>query len=498
MLSVGLPPDPRRFRLQVRRILQASAIMGMSSVVTVGLSALRYKLLALELGPEGIGLLGLFVTTLALGVTLFGMGVGSSGIRQVAASQSDDDGFGAATRAALLRGSWLLGLLAAVAGLLLFPVLRASLFTDVPALFLVGLVVAIAASVVSAGQVGLLNGLGRLPEIAKANSIGAVIGTALTLGLLPAAPQWALAAAFVATPLAVLALTTGYTYKLRGGLTLAWGELWGAFRPMLIFGLAFSVSILMSNLVQVLVRVLVNRELGLTNVGYFQASWTIASVYLGFVVAAMAAEYYPRISAIAHDASELNRQVNTQIRLMLLMATPVILSLIFLAPVVMAVMYAPEFGRATELLRWQLLGDIVKIASWPIGFLLLAREARKAFFLTELVWNVSFLGLAMALIGPLGLRGLGLAYGCSYVLYFGAVVWFSRRLTGYVLEGRILVFVLLALGLGLGAEVVGRMDIVVWSLLWKLLIVVLSVVLGIRVLGWWNAGQSVLRRFKMQ
>lgn len=452
--------------------------MGLSSVVTVGLSALRYKLLAVELGPEGIGVLGLFATTLALGVTLFGMGVGSSGIRQVAASQSDEGTFGAATRAALLRGSWLLGLIAAVLGLLLFPVLKATLFADVPALLIVCLIIAVAASVVSAGQVGLLNGLGRLPEIAQANSFGAVIGTALTLGLLAVAPQWALAAAFAAAPLAVLALTTGYTRKLREGRIFAWAELWVAFKPMLLFGLAFSGSILMSNLVQVLLRVLVNRELGLANVGYFQAAWTIANVYLGFIITAMAAEYYPRISAIAHDAPELNRQVNTQIRLMLMIATPVILLLMFLAPVVMSIMYAPEFGRATELLRWQLLGDILKIASWPIGFLLLAREAKRAFFLTELVWNVSFLVLAVTLIIPLGLKGLGLAYGCSYVLYFASTAWFSKRLTGHALEGRILVFVVLALIVGLGAEIMSKTGVFLDMLGWKMTLVFLMGMCG--------------------
>jgi len=456
--------------------------MGLSSVVTVVLSVLRYKLLARELGPEGIGLLGLFATTLALGVTLFGMGVGSSGVRQVAASKSDEDGIGAATRAALVRGSWILGLLATVIGLLLFPVMRATLFADVPPLLIVCLILAIAASVVSAGQVAILNGLGHLSEIAKANSFGALIGTALTLGLLATAPQWALAAAFAGTPLVVLALTTGYIHKLREKRIFAWNELWSAFKPMLLFGLAFSISLLMSNLVQVLVRVLVSRELGLKNVGYFQAAWTIANVYLGFVTMAMATEYYPRLSAISRDVSELNRQVNTQTRLMLLIAMPVILLLMFLAPVVMAVMYAPEFGQATELLRWQLLGDIFKIASWPIGFLLLAREAKRAFFLSELVWNISFLILALVLIGPFGLKGLGLAYGWSYVLYASSVLFFSWRLTGYKLERRIVVFFTVALSLGIGMEFVGYNSGSAYKLGYELSSIPLSLILGWKIM----------------
>lgn len=467
--------------------------MGVSSLVTVGLSALRYKLLALQLGAEGIGLLGLLATALALGVTLFGMGVGSSGVRQVAATQDDDSGLGAATRTALWRGSWLLGVLAAVVGLLLLPLLRTSLFAGVPVPLTVWLIVAIAASVISSGQVALLNGLSRLAEIARANIFGAVVGTALTVILLNLAPQWALAAAFAGTPLAVLALTSWYARPLRGNRPSSRTELWRAFRPVLLFGLAFSASILLSNLVQLLLRLLINRELGLQQVGYYQAAWTIASVYLGFVITAMAAEYYPRISAIAHDAAELNRQVNTQIRILLLIATPIILLLILLAPVIMSVMYAPEFAQATAVLRWQLMGDILKIASWPIGFVLLAREAKRAFFVTELIWNAAFVLLGAVFIGSLGIRGLGLAYGCAYAVYFISVLWTSRKLTGYMVEGRILGFVLLGLGFALTAEFMTSNNAVAGAWGWQALLVIFSGVLGIVVLGWRD---NALRLFK--
>jgi antigen flippase len=457
--------------------------MGLSSVFTVGMSALRYKLLALNLGPEGIGVLGLLSTTLALGVTLFGVGIGSSGIRQVAASQADEGGFGIVTRAALIRGSWLLGLLALIVGFLIFPFLRTTLFADTPALLIIWLILAIAASVVSSGQVALLNGLGRLSEIAKSNIFGAILGTGLTTLLLPIVPQWALAMAFAGSPLSVLAFTSWYARGslIRCKFTLA--ELWGAFKPMLLFGLAFSGSLLLSSLVQVLLRVIVSEELDLKNTGYYQAAWTVASVYLGFVIAAMAAEYYPRISSIAHYVTELNHQVNSQIRIILLFATPLILIMILLAPIIMALMYAPEFTQATPLLRWQLLGDILKIASWPIGFLLLAREAKWRFFLSELIWNVSFLIMSALLIGPLGLKGLGLAYGCSYVFYFVSVVWFANRLTGYMIEGRIFLFVILSLCSGSFIEIFNNGNVIL-VVTWKIIIIISNLVVGIFCLGW--------------
>ena len=52
---------------------------------------MRAKLVALELGPEGIGSLTLLLAFLGLATAVGGFGVGSAGIRDVAAADSDPD-----------------------------------------------------------------------------------------------------------------------------------------------------------------------------------------------------------------------------------------------------------------------------------------------------------------------------------------------------------------------------------------------------------------------
>src|SRR5512138_2353725 len=72
-----------------RQILRSTLLMGGSSVVSILLGILRTKVLALLIGPAGVGLAGLFTSTTSLVTAIFGMGIGESAVRSIAASAED-------------------------------------------------------------------------------------------------------------------------------------------------------------------------------------------------------------------------------------------------------------------------------------------------------------------------------------------------------------------------------------------------------------------------
>ncbi len=80
--------------------------------------------------------------------------------------------------------------------------------------------------------------------------------------------------------------------------------------------------------------------------------------YIGFVLGAMGTDYYPRLTAVIHDHTSVNRIVNEQTEVALLLATPVLLAMLGLAPWVITLLYSDQFGEAVETLRWQVLGDL--------------------------------------------------------------------------------------------------------------------------------------------
>ena len=132
-----------------------------------------------------------------------------------------------------------------------------------------------------------------------------------------------------------------------------------------------------------LVRILVTRHLGIEAAGLYQAAWAIGGLYTGLVLHAMAADFYPRLTAVASDNSECNRIVNEQATVSLLLAGPGVLATMTLAPLVISILYSAEFAGAVDLLRWLCLGVSLRVISWPLSFILVAKGDRMRFFASE-------------------------------------------------------------------------------------------------------------------
>ena len=85
------------------------------SVLNIAIGIVRTKAMAMLLGPAGFGLAGLYSSIADLTQSIAGMGINSSGVRQIAeAVGSDDTERIALTAAVLRRTSIVLGALGAV------------------------------------------------------------------------------------------------------------------------------------------------------------------------------------------------------------------------------------------------------------------------------------------------------------------------------------------------------------------------------------------------
>jgi len=148
------------------------------------------------------------------------------------------------------------------------------------------------------------------------------------------------------------------------------------------------------------------------------------------VLQSMAADYYPRLSEAIQDPRTAARIVREQTEVALFLGAPIILGGLALAPLALQVLYSSAFRPAAELLRWQVLGDVLKIAGWPMGYVLLAANRGRTFLLVEAVGWAAFLATTISLIPYAGLEAAGIGYLVMYVLYFPAVLITARRITG--------------------------------------------------------------------
>lgn len=152
-----------------RQILKSSALIGGSQLANIGIGIVRTKAMAVLLGPTGFGLFGLYSSVAQVIQSVAGMGVSSSGVRQIAASSASGDTEQIAlTTVVLRRTSLVLGSLGALLMLCLAKQISVITFgTGQHATAIRLLSVAVFFQLISWGQDALIQGLRRIGDLAK-------------------------------------------------------------------------------------------------------------------------------------------------------------------------------------------------------------------------------------------------------------------------------------------------------------------------------------------
>jgi enterobacterial common antigen flippase len=415
-------------------ILKSSAMIGGASMLNIAIGIVRTKVMAVLLGPGQFGVMGLYGSIADLAAGIAGMGISSSGVRQIAeAAGSGDTGRIARTVTVLRRTATILG----VIGALLVAAFSAQISTftfgnsqHVWAVALLSLVVFF--RLVTDGQNALIQGTRRISDLAKVGVLGAVLGTVIGIPIVYFLRADGVVPYLVCVAGAMAAIAWRYSRKLDiAPPPMTASQFRHEAAALLKFGLTFmgSGSLMMG--AAYAVRTIVLREVGMEAAGFYQAAWTLGGLYVGNILQAMGADFYPRLVAAAEDDARCNRLVNEQEQVSLLLAGPGVLATLTFAPLVIAVFYSATFAGAVELLRWLCLGMALRVISWPMGYVIIARGRKALFFGTELAWAIANVGLTWIGVKSIGLNGAGIAFFAAYVFYGFLLYPIVRRLSGF-------------------------------------------------------------------
>jgi PST family polysaccharide transporter len=416
-----------------KQIVKSSAIVGGAAFLTILIGLVRVKVVALLLGPAGIGLMGIFSTIMATGAVFFSMGLDTSGVRELALSNKSVEKLDL-VRKALFSAKFLLGLFAIMFILIYSATLSEWFFKSSDyQLAICILAVGIFFSLISGSQTTLLQGLRKITSLAKVKVIGTLASTIIGLLILWRMGESGLPYFVIALPLVSFFVALYYCQKLPKltTSTFSFKHMKQQWQTMFTLGFAFMLASLMEVVSQLIVRFIVNQELDIDSVGYFQAAWAISMTYISFVLGAMAADYYPRLTEQIHNRQEANRLVNEQTEIAIIFAAPILLAMLAFAPLVINLLYSSDFTDSIEILRWQVFGDVLKVISWPLGFIILAKGRSKLFFCTQLLWNASYVLLVYLAINDLGITITGYAFAVSYLIYIVVVYVVASKSNGF-------------------------------------------------------------------
>lgn len=416
------------------QILKSLILIGGSSALNIGIAIARTKAMAVLLGPAGFGLMGLYGSIADLAVSIAGMGVNGSGVRQIAeAVGSGDAKRMARTVTVLRRTAVLLGIMGA--GLLIgFPqkVSELTFGTDQHAGAVALLSLAVFFRLVAGGQGALVQGMRRIADLAKMGVLGALFGTMISIPVVYFLREKGVVPSLVCVAAMSIVTSWWYSRKVQVQPTaMTVSEVRHEAASLLKLGFAFMAAEFLVMGAAYAVRIIVVRDAGLDAAGFYSSAWTLGGLYVGYVLQAMGADFYPRLVGVANDNARCNRLVNEQTQVSLLLAGPGIIATLTFAPLVIALLYSAKFAGAVEILRWIGLGMALRVITWPMGFIIVAKNRQLIFLAADLAWTVVNVGLAWLCVGRFGVTGAGIAFFGSYVFHGLMIYPIARVLSGF-------------------------------------------------------------------
>lgn len=415
----------------MKSIFRATAILGGGSAVSILFGLLSAKVTAVILQPAGYGFYGLLQSFLGLAGLVTGMGIATGLVRNGAAAVARDDQL---TIASLRRASWVLSYGLGALALLVFVLFRGTLSrlalgTSDHSTTILLMGIALLFMIAGGIQSGTLNAYHRVEALAKCNVAStALSGTWIIIcfliwggrGIVPAVMgasmvPWMVSRYFLRREVGPL--------RVQPAPHDVQSKAWSLLR----FGGPYTASMLVGTGVQQALPIIVLHLLGKESVGYYKAATAISMSYLGFLAAAMALDFYPRVSAVKEQPRALVELINQQHRLVMILAVPMILGTLALLPYAVPIVYSRKFVPTVVVLEWQLIGDLFKFSSWTMAYAILARCRSSVYFLTESIGGLANIVTLWLAVRWFGLSGLGISFLVSYIIYYAAVWVIIRR-----------------------------------------------------------------------
>lgn len=405
-------------------LIKTSLLNGIAVIVKMLTLLGINKILAIYVGPAGYAALGQFQNAVQM-ITTFASGAINTGVVKYTAQHHDD--------IKMQHKVWATAGSIALIGSVLTAIVIAILNKSLANWFLNdanygGVFLWFAATLVlfvfNALMLAILNGKKEVGRYVLANIAGSLFAMIVTAIMAMKAGLYG----------ALVALAIYQSISFFVTCALLWKAPWFKFRYLIgvidreVAGnLAKYTAMALTSAACVPVsHILIRNHLGITlgweSAGYWEAMWRLSSAYLMLVTTTLGVYYLPRLAELK-DAREVRNEILQGYKIIIPVVVSGGLIVYLLRDFVIQVLFSSEFFPMRDLFAWQLLGDVLRVGSWIISYLMLSKAMFKPFMITEIIFSATFYALSVSLTPWLGVEGVVVAYAVNYLVYW-VVVYF--------------------------------------------------------------------------
>ena len=466
-------------------VLKYTGVFGGVQGLNIVVSLVRNKLIALLLGPNGMGLASLFNTSVNFISQATSFGISFSAVKHV--SELFDRGDEAEiVRFIKVVRAW--SLLTALFGMLVCivagPLLSNYTFAwGDHTLHFILLSPAVGLLAITGGETAILKGARQLRSLAVIQIYTVLSALVISIPIYYLYDQTGIVPVIVLMAFVSMLLTIRYSYRLYPLRLTGTKGILGEGMEMFKLGVAFVIAGVMGSGAEMLIRSYLNVSSGnLDVVGLYNAGFMLTVTYAGMVFSAMETDYFPRLSSVNSDVAATNLTVNRQIEVSLLIVSPMLTVLIICLPVLIPIMFSSKFLPIVGMAQVAVFSMYIKAISLPVSYVMLAKGDSAGYMVLEGIYDLMLVGLIIFGYSHWGLFGTGVALSVSYlfdVLIVGAYACLRYQ---YRVSLMVLYYAAIQFSLGLAAYTVTLVDnqLIYWIL--GVLICLVSLLVSVYIL----------------
>lgn len=399
-----------------------------ATVIKIISSIILNKVVAVYIGPSGLAMIGQFQNFSQVAMTAAQGGLNSGIVKYTSEYRTTPSKLEPLLSSALkisLICSFIVSLLLIVGSSWLASILLGS--QEFAYLFIV-FALTIILFVLNTILLSTLNGLKDIVSYIKINiiqSLSSVIFTSILIIF------WDLKGAMFALVTNQSLVFIIALFMVRKSSSLDFSLFYGKYssaegRKLFKFSMMSLTTALMVPISHIIIRDFLIDNLGGDSAGNWQAVWHISTMYLMVVTTTLGIYYLPKLSELV-DARSLRNEIFNGYKFILPIVCVLSFTIFILKDFIVWLLFTPEFNGMLPLFKWQLIGDVIKIASWLLACTMLAKAMTKIYIITEIIFSLSFILLTMVLVTKYGLIGITYAYAINYTLYLGVMIVLTKK-----------------------------------------------------------------------
>lgn len=396
-----------------KEVFKSTLLFAFVRAVQMLIGILRNKLVALILGPAGIGLIQIYDKTTELIKKGAGLGISQSALRDISVARNSDDSsmfsqvYTATRRVILFTG--LLGVLVTVA---LSKQLSIWTCGDTEhTIAYISLALVVFFTIITEVQMSILKGVRAQKQLAYSTIIGSLSGLVFSVPIYYFFKEDGIVPALIIHAFVSFGVTFYFVKKISYiPEAQSFHTTCRIVSPMIKVGVILVFVGMLDSLFAVLLASFLRRQGGFDTVGFYQAGHTIMSSYFGIVLTSMVMDYYPRVSAINYDNIKVADEFNKQAKIGLLFIFPLSVIFVFFAPFIIRILYSNQFLCVVEFSDFAIIGAILAVIAECLRIILVAKQIAKTYAIISLILKGAFIPMYIFFFNIIGLRGLGISY----------------------------------------------------------------------------------------